>query len=122
MSNKIMYPKLPRVFKRKWIAALRSGKFIQGEGSLKKKNNGQFEYCCLGVAAEVAGCKISVDRYSYDGPGYILNPADKIRIRGITKVPFMLRGNKEPAVKKLANMNDSSRNFNKIADWIDKNL
>ena len=32
-----MKNKLPKVIKRKWLAALRSGKFKQGEGFLKKK-------------------------------------------------------------------------------------
>lgn len=52
-----MENKFPKVFKRKWIKALRSGEFKQGEGSLKimVEDNG-YQYCCLGVAAEVAGC------------------------------------------------------------------
>ena len=36
----------------KWIAALKSGKYTQGQGCLRK--NGK--YCCLGVAADVLGC------------------------------------------------------------------
>ena len=34
---------------RAWVRALRSGKYRQGKGQLKRGNN----YCCLGVASEV---------------------------------------------------------------------
>lgn len=36
--------------KRKWVAALRSGKYKQGTGELFYRD----EYCCLGVLCEVA--------------------------------------------------------------------
>lgn len=36
---------------RKWIAALRSGKYDQGRGQLATING----YCCLGVACEISG-------------------------------------------------------------------
>jgi len=39
------------VIKDKWIAALRSGQFIQGVGLL---NNGRGKFCCLGVLCELA--------------------------------------------------------------------
>lgn len=43
---------------KKWLKALRSGKFRQGKGALKieAKNQGHPKYCCLGVANEV--CKL----------------------------------------------------------------
>lgn len=37
----------------KWISALRSGKYKQGKGTLRR---GDY-YCCLGVACEVLGIK-----------------------------------------------------------------
>jgi hypothetical protein len=36
---------------RKWVEALRSGKFKQTSGSLKRGD----AYCCLGVACEISG-------------------------------------------------------------------
>lgn len=36
---------------KKWVAALRSGKYKQGRGALKKDG----KYCCLGVACEISG-------------------------------------------------------------------
>jgi hypothetical protein len=40
---------------RLFVAGLRSGRFIQGRGSLKVRySNGGERYCCLGVACEIA--------------------------------------------------------------------
>ena len=41
--------------KSKWIKALRSGKYKQGFGRLKQRNdtNHRPEYCCLGVLREL---------------------------------------------------------------------
>jgi hypothetical protein len=37
--------------KEKWVAALRSGQFKQGRGSLRNGN----QYCCLGVLCVISG-------------------------------------------------------------------
>jgi hypothetical protein len=41
---------------KKWVAALRSGKYRQGEGQLKipAKHQGHVKYCCLGVLCDIA--------------------------------------------------------------------
>lgn len=41
-----------------WIAALRSGKYVQVTGGLRGEGDGGTGYCCLGVA-----CKIAHPRY-----------------------------------------------------------
>lgn len=39
---------------KKWVKALRSGKYKQGTGTLKQYNRkGQVKYCCLGVLCEL---------------------------------------------------------------------
>lgn len=43
--------KLPKTFKAKWLAKLRSGNLKQGKGKLWDGAG----YCCLGVACVVAG-------------------------------------------------------------------
>lgn len=35
--------------RKKWVAALRSGKYLQGRGALKSRD----KYCCLGVACQL---------------------------------------------------------------------
>jgi len=39
---------------KQWVDALRSGKFVQGTGSLQSFVGKDAEYCCLGVACKVA--------------------------------------------------------------------
>lgn len=39
----------------KWIAALRSGKYAQGNGFARSIVAGQDRYCCLGVLADAVG-------------------------------------------------------------------
>lgn len=36
---------------KEWVAALRSGKYVQASGSLRKDDG----YCCLGVACDLSG-------------------------------------------------------------------
>lgn len=120
MSTKTeKYPKLPPVFKKKWLEALRNGKFQQGGGCLfdEEKN----KYCCLGVA-----CKIQGNAKSKLIGGYIDDPA-------IFEVPKILQGtdDENKVVAKLTSMNHGTRldgvlqkkkTFKGIANWIEKNL
>ncbi|NBQ68164.1 MAG: hypothetical protein EBU46_04735, partial [Nitrosomonadaceae bacterium] len=40
--------------KQRWLNALRSGKYKQGEGSLRQLDNeGKPQYCCLGVLCDL---------------------------------------------------------------------
>lgn len=41
-----------RAHRRKWVKALRSGKYEQGRGLLK---DSQGAFCCLGVACDISG-------------------------------------------------------------------
>jgi hypothetical protein len=58
-------------FKKEWVAALRSGKYPQGTGALRSKDD---HYCCLGVAAalrpDLAEPKLfaSENAYAYFDP------------------------------------------------------
>lgn len=87
--------------KKKWIRALRSGKYTQGYGRLE--NNGVF--CCLGVLCKVAGVKY----YGHDAvaPSKLLDTS----LQNI-----------------LIDMNDGTKSknsrhtFNEIADWIEKEV
>ncbi len=42
--------------RKKWVEALRSGKYEQGKYILAKENlSGTYSFCCLGVAAHILG-------------------------------------------------------------------
>lgn len=111
-TEKYTPTKMKKVFKRKWLKALRSGEFEQGEGYLEQTDpdvddNGKMktQYCCLGVAKKIFGlrakrtCQILSD-----------GACKKIGL--------------DPKIQNtLATFNDTEQwSFTKIANWIEKHL
>jgi hypothetical protein len=90
--------------KRKWVEALRNGKYKQGMRQLKDGD----AYCCLGVLCEVAGIRIS-DNGRFAGEGHDYGPIYGVIHDGAK-------------VSKLWAMNDEGVPFPKIADHIEKHL
>lgn len=99
------------VFKKKWIAALRSKKYKQTKGVLK--NNAG--YCCLGVACDIvddskwghrseiiAGCE-------YDNASYYCLPRHIQEKYNVS----------EELANELMAMNDNGSSFAEIADYIE---
>lgn len=118
-------PKLPKVFKRKWLKALRSDKFTQAKHSLLKRNrvDSGLMYCCLGVACVVAGTPDStMEQYRTESQCYI--PLTNKHVPKLLRyVPTKSARNFILHVTgKLANMNDDGKSFKEIADWIEENL
>lgn len=56
---------MDEIFKKKWVEALRSGKYKQGLGQLRYGRGNNERYCCLGVAACLLG---TIDTY-FNGVG-----------------------------------------------------
>lgn len=111
MSKTLPLPKLPTEFKQKWVAALRSGEYKQGQSLLL---NGDNEYCCLGVACKVAGY---TDKTIRNSEGYIK--------KTLTHVPIELRGldPDNALVEKLIGFNDDKEwSFNRIAAYVERYL
>jgi len=111
---KIKYPKLPKKFKEKWLKALRSGEYKQGEGHLYQDGC----YCCLGIACLIAG--MSTEKM---GKHATINAEiDDVRVPKIIKNRY----DQVNLVTTLFSMNDglsrSRRSFKQIANWIEKNL
>lgn len=115
--------KLDPDFKVKWLAALRSGKYKQGQRELYNKILNQF--CCLGVGGDVCGIPLE------DMDGKNSFNKDVFYPEIIRDVPELLtgfatiadRGN--PLIYQLTVMNDSTterKTFAEIADWIEANL
>lgn len=99
--------KLPKDFKKKWVKALRSGKYKQGKYYLYA---GDGTYCCLGVAGIVNGCSIE----SMKGQSGTM---EKI-YREVTPVPLSYG-----EIQTLTGMNDSyGKTFEEIADYIEQNF
>ena len=70
--------KFTQEIKDKWIAGMKSGKFIQGQGSLvvnpdcARNRSGKTEHCCLAVLGEVIDF-LSNDDSSKPSPYYFLD-------------------------------------------------
>lgn len=45
----VLYPNANKELAREWVAALRSGKYVQGQQQLRQLNR----YCCLGVLCDI---------------------------------------------------------------------
>lgn len=106
---------LPKEFATKWVEALRSGDYEQGNGELKTpyKNN----YCCLGVACQIADVK------RISGRGWI-GYKDSHFARPNKKIPPLLIGdcNENKFVQQVSSMNDNGKTFTYIANFIEKNV
>lgn len=119
--------RLPKKFKDKWIKALRSGNYKQGNGFLLELDgdDDNKEFCCLGVACIVSGIEDSFILNQTLINKYIINYKEKF-----IKVPKLLHGSSEIGnsdfnivVKKLTCMNDSGKwSFNRLATYIEKYL
>lgn len=96
--------------KRKWVEALRSGKYRQCRNELYDGNGG---FCCLGVAQHIFTGKLPPKRWN-ESDGRPTPPAlDRLRDNGNGS------GN---VLTTLAHMNDHGKTFPEIADWIEANL
>lgn len=116
--------KFPKNIKKAWIKALRSGKYKQGKGTLffplHKK------YCCLGVLTRVCGIRTdsrllidNSDITTIDLKKYHLSK-EKLKKFKTVHSYFNLYRQIESRLMKMND--DEERNFNEIADYIDKNL
>lgn len=104
------------VVKEKWVAALRSGEYIQGRRYLRNNND---EYCCLGVLCDLHSKETNVAQWTkskfaineYLGSTALL-PMEVHHWSGIEEFGF---------VHKLMCMNDGEQNsFAEIADYIER--
>ena len=92
--------------KRKWVDALRSGKFEQGKTKLEE--NGR--YCCLGVLRHIVDPKDM--RYQPAlGGGSLLN-GEQLKEYGLTSDEQIT----------LSTINDRGKPFSEIADYIEEHL
>lgn len=52
-TRKRTFSLTPAQFRYRWVKALESGKYKQGQKSLHKVENGEHKFCCLGVACDL---------------------------------------------------------------------
>jgi hypothetical protein len=105
--------------KQKWIEALRSGQYKQGNAYLAQTDEDTtdaYRHCCLGVLAECAG----EPRARLLG-NEILDDIKRTDL--LDRWDFRDDAENESLQRRLAKMNDDGGlSFAEIADWIEKNV
>lgn len=113
---------------RKWVRALRSGKYKQGQKLLKAKDDkGEFRHCCLGVLCELHAEETG--RLKFVGNDVCrIGRGDAARDSVLHKTVQEWAGMGSPIgcigsywPKSLASMNDGGMKFAAIANAIEKN-
>ena len=97
---------MDKELKQKWVAALRSGEYAQGNGALKDESG---RYCCLGVLT------VCIDETAKDSrylSGSLYLTVESTRKSGLPTTDQ----------RALAYMNDSGKSFPDIATYIEENL
>lgn len=126
--------------KAEWVAALRSGEYSQGQSCLRS-NSGEF--CCLGVATDLAA-KAGIGNWVTDDNGEMIGGPHPVmpgmavgfRENGVKTIEYdtlplsvaewlgFSKYNNNPYVcsyeDHLASMNDSGYTFEQIADIIEQ--
>jgi hypothetical protein len=116
MSDEIV---MPSGLRKKWLAALRSGEYKQGQGCLYRPDDKSF--CCLGVLNHIAlKGNVEVVANDFDSDDY-LQKGDFLEVPSrefYTAFKIDMPGHKQNS---LINMNDGSRcSFVEIADYIEE--
>jgi len=109
---------MKKKLKKKWVKALRSGKYDQGTGGLHSEDDNT--HCCLGVLCEVL-VKKDKKNFSKHGDSFIFNNK---RMLGELNDELLkkVKITDEQQVELIC-MNDSDdMSFKKIAKYIEKNL
>lgn len=106
--------------KKEWIAALRSGDYLQGHGRLvRPTRSGPEAFCCIGVL-----CNIAAERGYGGWAGEVFVDEESMPNSGILK-PSMLgwAGLLAKQQETLILLNDArGASFDEIADHIEENL
>lgn len=103
--------------KRKWVEALRSGKYRQGRKQLRIRHpGGDDSYCCLGVLCDL----IAPDLWRRNAPHPTFSHESAVampnsNIRGAARL-------RKTEADELAAMNDNGMSFAEIAASIEADL
>lgn len=98
---------LKKIYKAKWIRALRSGKYKQAQEILyDPKTRG---YCCLGVAKRIFKLKKYTCKNEVSDEVLSAKSLEQMRLT-------------DKEQRTLASMNDEGRTFEQIANYIQKHL
>ena len=110
--------KLPPELKAQWLAALRSGEYIQCTGQLSREVEGVMQHCCLGVLCRLQGRLEKTGSLEYDGT---MDTASSLVLSHDNPVYFLTEvvSREEGIPCTLADLNDRGATFAEIADIIE---
>ena len=107
---------------KKWVAALRSGKYRQGRGALCRDDS----FCCLGVACdvyqkEVGGMQVRqvANMVQFNGETGVLPKVVRLWLGTFDENPDLVGADTNTCP--LAARNDRGESFESLADLIEKN-
>lgn len=114
---------------KKWVKALRSGKYKQGESYLVKykmhDETGdivrELSFCCLGVLCQINGVNIAIGVDELLGEDTRLQVGLKTHNGQLNKNYKVPNKYLEGTVSNLADLNDNGLSFKQIANIIEKN-
>lgn len=116
--------------KDEWVAALRSGDYLQGKGFLRTvqmDSDGReiVRHCCLGVYAEICGVTYEPSVFDTSVFDFAFPTSDGVAEGN--EIPDERwaeeKGISDNTMRELAENNDSDGwSFEIIADWIERNL
>ena len=125
------HKKMDPHLKEQWLKALRSGKYEQTSGFLcEVDSDAEESFCCLGVLFDIAGGEVggewsepkSVFKFSPLARKAIVKSSrssdSSMLPNGFTKFSKLSKYTQN----ELAEMNDNGWSFEKIANWIERNL
>lgn len=100
--------------KQKWVTALRSGRYEQGQRLLRTVDD---RYCCLGVLVDVA----DPEGWEPYGKWHWLYKESDTSI-DVESVGVLNGALTIEVMDTLMTMNDTGDSFSEIATWIEENL
>lgn len=98
---------------KKWVAALRSGKYEQGRGGMLKAN----KYCCLGVLCDLTGGTTKAQMNS----GVYPDPYLPVQKYAGMRDPFGTIKFKKGSLSLVILNDNRKRSFKHIAAYIERN-
>jgi len=116
--------KMNQDVKKRWIKALRSGKYRRGEGRLCTTHKGRSRFCCLGVLAheELDGEWQESDEVYEGTKVWDLFYKGERDDASLPEIVLIETGLSIDHSSTLVHMNDEGESFRRIADWIEENL
>lgn len=122
INDKIIDAKLPKAFKKQWITALRSGKYLQGKRQLGNLKEG---FCCIGLAGHLCNIPFSPEKQVLLSKKETEFSETQYHVTNSKKIPKILLGSNisNKLVSKLTEMNDSGKwSFKRIASYVERYL